>query len=149
MMYSKSSGFVEVQRFPKLLILIITIISGSILLFGIFRTDRPLILLGLILVSIAILFLIIRLEFRVNATFIQYEFFPFVKKDFLWQEIDTAEVIDYGFVGGWGIRLWTKYGTVYNVKGSKGLYVKLKNGKSFVVGTQKSDELKTYLNNLR
>lgn len=148
-MYSKSSGFVEVQRFPKLLILIITIISGSILLFGIFRTDRPLILLGLILVSIAILFLIIRLEFRVNATFIQYEFFPFVKKDFLWQEIDTAEVIDYGFVGGWGIRLWTKYGTVYNVKGSKGLYVKLKNGKSFVVGTQKSDELKTYLNNLR
>lgn len=51
------------------------------------------------------------------------------------------KVINYGFVGGWGIRLWTKYGTVYNVSGNKGLFIKLKNGKTMVIGTQKSQEL--------
>src|SRR5690554_7570605 len=46
-----------------------------------------------------------------------------------------------GFVGGWGIRFTMKYGTVYNIKGNKGLFVKLKNGKTFIVGTQKPEEL--------
>lgn len=67
---------------------------------------------------------------------------PFVKKKVNWDEIEHLEVLDYGFVGGWGIRTWTKYGTVYNTSGSKGLRIKLKSGKKFLVGTQKEDELK-------
>ena len=57
-------------------------------------------------------------------------------------------MFDYGFVGGWGVRMWTKYGTVYNTKGSKGLLVELNNGKTFVIGTQKEDELKMFLKDL-
>ena len=49
--------------------------------------------------------------------------------------------MNYGCVGGWGIRLWTKYGTIYNIKGNKGLAVKLLSGKKFLIGTQKGNEL--------
>ena len=52
-----------------------------------------------------------------------------------------AEIVNYEFVGGWGIRLWTKYGTVYNTKGDKGLAIELQNGKKFLIGTQKATEL--------
>ncbi|MCO4822597.1 MAG: hypothetical protein KC469_11050 [Flavobacteriaceae bacterium] len=69
------------------------------------------------------------------------DFFPFVKKRVHWKEIKSAEIVNYGFVGGWGIRLWTKYGTVYNTKGNTGLAVVLLNGKKFLIGTQKASEL--------
>ena len=72
-------------------------------------------------------------------------FFPFKKKRVEWNEIKNTKVINYGFVGGWGIRLWTKYGTVYNMKGNKGLAIELKNGKKFLIGTQKETELRNVM----
>jgi hypothetical protein len=68
---------------------------------------------------------------------------PFVNKKVNWEEIEELEVINYGFVGGWGIRMWTKFGTVYNTSGSIGLRVKLKSGKKLLIGTQKENELKS------
>jgi hypothetical protein len=68
-------------------------------------------------------------------------FFPLIKKTTNWTEIKKVEVVNYGFVGGWGIRLWTKYGTVYNIKGNKGLAIELFNGKKYLIGTQKEIEL--------
>jgi len=50
-------------------------------------------------------------------------------------------VVDYGFVGGWGVRWWTKFGTVYNVMGRIGLAIELKNGKKLLIGTQKKTEV--------
>lgn len=67
---------------------------------------------------------------------------PFVNKKVNWDEIEKLELLDYGFVGGYGIRVWTKYGTVYNTSGTKGMVVVPKKGKKFLVGTQKEDELK-------
>jgi hypothetical protein len=67
---------------------------------------------------------------------------PFVHKKVNWDEIEKLEVLDYGFIGGWGIRIGTKYGTAYNTSGSKGMAVVLKNGKKFLIGTQKEEELK-------
>ena len=67
---------------------------------------------------------------------------PMVRKKVAWDNIAELEVLDYGFVGGWGIRIGTKFGTVYNTSGSKGLRIKLKNNKKFLIGTQKEDELK-------
>lgn len=60
----------------------------------------------------------------------------------LCKDIKSAKVVNYGFVGGWGIRLWTAYGTVYNIKGNKGLAIELFNGEKFLIGTQKENELK-------
>ncbi|MGK7390468.1 MAG: hypothetical protein ACNS60_08955 [Candidatus Cyclobacteriaceae bacterium M2_1C_046] len=72
-------------------------------------------------------------------------FIPFVYKSIKWKDIEQAEVINYGFIGGWGIRFGSKYGVLYNIKGNKGLHIKLKNGDQLVVGTQKEDELKDAL----
>ena len=65
-----------------------------------------------------------------------------------WTEIKSVKLLDYGFVGGWGIRFWTKYGTVYNIRGSKGLLLEFSDGKTIVVGTQKEEELKFFLKDI-
>ena len=76
------------------------------------------------------------------------EFTPFVSKCIPWTNIKHAEVINYGFVGGWGIRLGGTYGTVYNIKGRKGLSIELKDGHKFIIGTQKPEELRHFIKTL-
>lgn len=98
----------------------------------------------LIYIFLAFLYLI-KLSTHIDENGIQMRFFPLVKKDFKWKDIKNVQVITYGFVGGFGIRLWTKYGTVYNVKGNKGLAIELNNGKKYLIGTQKETELKTVI----
>ena len=58
-------------------------------------------------------------------------------------------MINYGFVGGWGIRLFTKYGTIYNTSGNKGLALELHDGKKLVIGTDKEEELKNFIEKLQ
>lgn len=108
--------------------------------------SKPISNVGVILflvITVGIYFLIMSFTLitRIDQKVIFYHFKPLSKKTIPWSEVDTAEVLDYGFVGGWGIRIGTKYGTVYNIKGSKGLALKLKSGKTLVIGTQKESEL--------
>lgn len=105
-------------------------------------SDIGLILLALFVFLIIGLLLKMKLTTTIDRTGIRINFFPFIKKHVRWTEIKSAEVVNYGFVGGWGIRMWTKYGTVYNIKGNKGLAIELNNGKKFLIGTQKENELK-------
>ena len=101
---------------------------------------------ALIIIFLAIiLFAVLRMKTVVTKENIQLTQYPFVWKTISLSDIETMKVINYGFVGGWGIRLWTKYGTVYNVRGNKGLYIRLKNGKQLVIGTQKPQELEKVL----
>ncbi len=95
----------------------------------------------IVLFGVILLFVIMRLKTEITQQEVRMKFIPFVKRNVPWAEIKSAEVINYGFVGGWGIRLWTAYGTVYNIKGNKGLAVELINGKKFLIGTQKEDEM--------
>ncbi len=104
-------------------------------------SDKWLIISAAIMLFVIGLFLVMKLKTRVDDTEIQMSFFPFLSKKTEWTDIKKAEVINYGFVGGWGIRLWTQYGTVYNIKGNKGLAIELLNGKKFLIGTQKETEL--------
>jgi len=94
---------------------------------------------------VILLFIVLRLKTVVTKQTIKLAYFPFVWKTINISDIETMKVINYGFVGGWGIRLWTPYGTVYNVRGNKGLHIKLKNGKQLVIGTQKPEELEKVL----
>jgi len=101
---------------------------------------------GLIIFSIFIFGLIalfygIRLKTEINQNEIIVNFFPFIRKRINRNEIKSAKTLDYGFVGGWGIRVWTEYGTIYNTKGSKGLAIELNSGKKILIGTQKEAEL--------
>lgn len=116
--------------------------------------DRPMSDFGLILFSIfifvfIILFLSMRLKTTIDLNQIEMKFSPFVSKKIRWNNVKSAEVINYGFVGGWGIRPWTPFGTVYNIKGNKGLAIELSNGKKFLIGTQKSMELNKALEDIK
>ena len=58
----------------------------------------------IIILSVVILLLVLTLKTEITSKGIQMNYFPFVKKEITWQDIKTAKVVNYGFVGGWGIR---------------------------------------------
>ena len=87
-----------------------------------------------------------KLKTRISSFALQFFFTPiFISKTIRWEEIEYVELINYGFVGGWGVRFSLKYGTVYNVGGRMGLFIKLKSGQKLCVGTQKPEELRRML----
>jgi len=86
-----------------------------------------------------------RLDTRIDRDGIRMRFVPFLTKFHSWEDIQTIEVVHYGFVGGWGIRLFTAYGTVYNMRGAKGLAIRLKSGKKFLIGSQRSEALNQFI----
>ncbi|WFO17555.1 hypothetical protein M601_007825 [Cellulophaga baltica 4] len=153
--------FYEEQKFTQwwlwlLLLLIIGYLLFDLISFSyssdeiftvgtiIFNTEN---LIPLILVCLVILlFLILKLKTTLSQDYIQISFFPFFTKKWNWSEINTTEIVTYGFVG-YGIRLSLKYGTVYNIKGNHGLAIHLKNGKKLMVGTQKPEELANVIKN--
>lgn len=154
-------GFAETQKFGKWIMVLIIIISllpliGLIVQIG-GETDfgnNPMSNegLGVILIVnmlVLALFLTMKMETTIDQNHLNLIFFPFIKKSISWNEVKSAKVIDYGFVGGWGIRKGTKYGPVYNMKGSKGLAIELKNGKRFLIGTQQGEKLEEYIKNFR
>ena len=153
------TDFFEQQKPNQWWLWCILIVNSVIPTFGVYEqiyigeqfgtkpmSDLGLIIYLLISFLILILFLIINLKTKVNSEGIQMNFYPFVSKKVNWNEIKNIEIISYGFVGGYGIRLWTKYGTVYNIKGKKGIYIQLKNGVKFLIGTQKEKEMRKVLN---
>ncbi len=111
-------------------------------------SNQSCILLVALVLGLLFLFLSMQLKTQVDKHGIKMKFFPFTKKSVAWEEIEKVEVLDYGFVGGWGIRIGTKYGTVYNIRGSKGMAIQLKNGKKFLIGTQKESELKNAIHSI-
>ncbi len=115
--------------------------------------DRPLSNIGMIIFALfmaafLLFFFLLKLQTKIDQEGIKMSFFPLTKKEITWNQIETTEIINYGFVGGWGIRYFTKYGTVYNTKGNMGLFIKLKNGDKMLIGTQRPEKLKSFLDKL-
>ncbi|WP_282148442.1 phosphoethanolamine transferase domain-containing protein [Algibacter lectus] len=146
--------FKENQKFTQWWVWLILITIGIIPIVGIYKQlipgkqfgDKPMSDLGLIIFSVSVFCLIamfwfMRLKTEIDQNEIRINFFPFIKKQVNWTKIKSAEMVNYGFVGGWGIRPWTKHGTVYNMKGNKGLAIELLSGEKFLIGTQKEVEL--------
>lgn len=153
--------FLEEQRFRQwwlwMLIMGITLIQ----LYGIYQQYikgetfgvQPMSNSGLViflLITIFLLFFLwtLKLTTKIDSEGIVMHFFPFTRKNIRWEDVKIAEVLNYGFVGGWGIRIGTKYGTVYNVSGNVGLALELKDGKKLCIGTQREDEMKLVVNQL-
>ena len=150
--------FKETQKFSQWWLWLILIGIGILPILGIYKQliigekfgDKPMSDLGLIIFALFVFSLIamfwfMQLKTEIDQNEIRMHFFPLVKKRVNWKEIKNAEIVNYGFVGGWGIRLWTKYGTVYNMKGNKGLAIALTDGNKFLIGTQKPEELTAIL----
>lgn len=146
--------FKEEQKFTQWWLWLILIGIGVMPIIGIYKQniiggtygDNPMSDLGLTIFSLLIygiiaLFLFMRLKTEITQDEISVKFIPFTKRQVNWKEVKSAQIVNYGFVGGWGIRFGTKYGIVYNTRGNKGLAIELLNGKKFLVGTQKESEL--------
>jgi hypothetical protein len=116
------------------------LIHGS-LTMEVFEKSNPIMPFFIVLLII-ILFVLVTLTTKIDSTGIKMNFYPLSRKKVLWSEIDSVKVVNYGFIGGWGIRIGSPFGTVYNIKGKMGLAIKLKNGNKFLIGTQKEEELK-------
>jgi len=153
--------FKEEQKFTQWWLKVILSIIGIIPVYAIYKqlilkekfgdnamSDLGLVIFCVIIFSLITMFLFIRLKTEINQNEIRMSFFPFVKKKIKWKEIKSAEIVNYGFVG-YGIRLGSKYGTIYNIKGNNGLAIELQNGKKIVIGTQKENELNKILQKLR
>lgn len=153
--------FKEKQKFSGWALGFISILLiplGLLLLYGIYQQiflgevfgDKPAPDIVLILIFMLTLFLFVffwslSLQTEIDDTGIKIRFFPFIKRELKWAQITSAEIVDYGFIGGWGIRFTQKYGTAYNTKGKIGIALHLKSGKRLLLGTQKSAEVEKIL----
>jgi hypothetical protein len=146
--------FHEQQKFTQPWLWLIVVGVASLALYGAYQQivlglpfgNQPmstpaLLVFCLSMLGAVALFGTMQLTTDIDDDVIRMTFVPFVKRHFSWSEIKRIEVVNYGFVGGWGIRPWTRYGTVYNVRGQHGLAVELLNGKKLLIGTQKADRL--------
>lgn len=108
-------------------------------------SNEGLIMFSLIPLLIVVLFLLLRLDTKVDGEGVHYRFFPFqlnykLKK---WDEIKKAHVRQYKPIleyGGWGIRGWGK-NKARNVSGNMGLQLEMNNGDKLLIGTQKEKEM--------
>ena len=154
--------FKEEQKFTQWWLWILLSGIGLIPIYGIYKQlilgekfgDNPMPDIGLIIFFLIVFGIIafigsMKLTTEIDQNDIKIHFYPLLKKQFKWNEVKHAEVVNYGFVGGWGVRFWPKYGTIYNIKGNIGLAFELLNGKKFVIGTQKENDLNFFLDKLK
>lgn len=150
--------FTEIQKFNQSWLGILLAIIGLIPIYGIYKqiylkepfgnnpmSDNGLYLNLIFVLALIAFFIFIRLKTVIDNDKIQMNYFPFALKNVIWSDVKSVKIVDYGFVGGWGVRFSSKYGTIYNISGSKGLALELKNGKKFLIGTRKETELNIFL----
>lgn len=104
----------------------------------------PIPVMFLIPAAVLLWFLVMRLETEVREDGVHLLFralwFP---KTFPWDRIERAEAVEYRPIrqyGGWGIRCG-RQGWAWNVHGSKAVMLHLRNGKSFLIGSQEAERL--------
>ena len=144
----------ENQRFRQwwlwLILAINCILVGFVFFKQVVRSvpvgDNPIPNTWLILITSLLALIVLffwRAELRIRITYdeINMRFHPMYSKKFFWDEIKSAEVIRYDFVG-YGLRLYTKYGSVFNISGRWGLAIELHSGTKFLIGTQRPDSLR-------
>lgn len=147
----------EVQKFRQWWIFLILIGSTAPILYGLYQQlvlkqpwgDKPMPDNMLITVAIAVLLVPIwisqvRLITEVKPEGLRVFFFLFwIPRLYPWSELRGFEAVVYRPIaeyGGWGIR-WGRGGWAYNVSGNRGVRLHLANGRQFLIGSQKPEEL--------
>ena len=102
------------------------------------------------MILVLILFIVFKLTTWIDEKGISYQFFPIHLKPKLlaWDKIEQIGTRKYKPLiefGGWGYR-WGIGGKALNVKGNKGIQIKLQNGDSLLIGTQKINQAQTVIN---
>lgn len=158
--------FQESQTFRQLWLLAILLGSDLLMVyliirFSVFETEEmdmaAIIILGITLVMMILLtigFLAVQLVTEIRQDGVYFKFKPFQKKykEIRFEELESVRVKKYNPIkdyGGWGIRIrGKKVGKAYNVSGDIGIYFVFKDGKKFLLGTQKPESVKKVLQRL-
>ncbi|MCO5725750.1 hypothetical protein [Robiginitalea marina] len=153
----ESPSFTEIQKFTQWWLWALFGALVLLPLYGLYRQvvleepfgNNPMSDWGLVLFLLGMLavpgfFAFIELRTEIDERGIRMRLRPISQESFPWDRIEKVEPITYGFVG-YGLRFSFKHGTVYNIRGNKGLAIYLKDGGRFVVGTQDPDRLVTTL----
>lgn len=115
-------------------------------------SDMALIIITVSILLVTLVLLSLKLITFINKDGIFVRFYPIQikRKCFLWDEIEQAYIRKYNPVmeyGGWGYR-WALSSKAYNVSGTIGLQLVLKNGKKILIGTNNPEELTEVLRKL-
>lgn len=150
--------FTESQRFSQTWLWLILASTMLIPVLGLYQQmvvgvpfgNNPMSNVGLVAMllfeaGLLYFFWSIRLVTEIDKQEIRFAFRPFTRRSILWSDVKTAQVVNYGFVGGWGVRYSGSYGKIYNVNGKFGLALELKSGEKICIGTQQQEELKEVL----
>ena len=156
-----NTSFKETQKLSNSVLILISVLLiplGLLLLYGIYQQvfleipfgDKPapdvvLVICFLFITAFLVFFGAFNIQTEIDEIGIKMRFFIFAKRELKWAQITSAEVVDYGFIGGWGIRFTQKYGTAYTTKGKVGLAIHLKSGKRLLIGTQRAPEVAAIL----
>jgi len=154
--------FKEIQRFNQWWLWGLLVLILCIPVYGIYKQvlmnepigSKPISDIGLFIILFIIILIIaliwsMKLETSITSQEIEIKYFPFTHRKISWSDIKTAEVVNYGFVGGWGWRISSQYGIVYNTSGNKGLVIQLKSGNKICIGTQRQKELQNVIESIQ
>jgi len=103
-----------------------------------------LVLVALIGIALPAFFLVARLDVAVFADRVEVDFHPLRRRVIPLSEIARVTSRRYRPVreyGGWGIKGWTTRKIAYNVRGNRGVELTMGDGRSVLLGSQRSDEL--------
>lgn len=143
--------FTETQRFTQWWVWVFLVGLLCLPLYGIYQQifrgepwgNNPMSDSGLWIFLLGMLaflgfFAYIELRTEIDQRGIRARLRPIASRVFQWENIQRVEPVTYGFVG-FGLRFSSKYGTVYNIKGNKGVAITLKDGGRYVIGTQQQE----------
>jgi len=95
-------------------------------------------------VGLPALFAVMRLEVEVRADRIDVRYRPFMHRSISAADIAGAQARTYRPVreyGGWGIKGWSRTKVAYNVAGDRGVELRLRDGSTVMLGSQRPAEL--------
>lgn len=158
--------FTESQRFrqPWLILLFVALNGGFLypviqqVILGNSIGEQPatnfeLVLALLLSLLFTALFFIFRLDTEISDQGISARLFPIHRsfRRFEWKDIQHIEVRQYKPLreyGGWGIR-FGRNGKAWNIRGNQGIQLVFGNGKKLLIGTNKPEEVKKALEELK
>jgi hypothetical protein len=100
--------------------------------------------------TLLILLAALTIEVRQDALYVQYYPFHLSPRKIIYETIAGYQVITYRPIrdyGGWGLKCGLK-GKAYNVSGNRGVELEFTDGKTLMLGSQRSEEFALALENI-
>ncbi len=145
-------SFIEIQKIRQIWVIVLMLFVNALAIYHFTFDSTAIVAIApiLIVVLIDLLLVFIQLKTNIGEKGVSYQLYPFHFKEklFIWDEIAEVNIRKYSPIweyGGWGYRYSFKNGKAYNISGNMGLQLVLKNGKKILIGTNKPQELATFL----